>query len=197
MPIPKPKRSEKEKVFMSRCMSFLAAEDSALKNDARIAACYSTWRSAKGTKEDYMHNIKGITAAINKQGSKKTVKIAGLKSAITVHGIVIREAFVSLDQAIRDAVTIHMGSNSYVRDFSNNEVIVSQHDGAEVGGESRLYKVRYKMLKGKIAFVGATTEVTRAVSYKNECLDTKDLLDLMDMEIQVDKVLIDKERSDG
>ena len=200
MPIPKPKRNEKEKVFISRCMSFLAAEDSALKNDARVAACYSTWQRAKKIKENSMDNIKQslqkITAAINKRGKKKSARVE--KSAITVHGIVVKEAFISLDQAIRDAVTLYMGPSSYVYDFSNNEVIFRQRDEtAEVGGESRLYKVKYKTSKGKIVFVGSSTEVTKTTSYKNEGLYISDLIDLMEMEIQVNKALIDKEKKDG
>lgn len=51
MPLPSVRSGEKQNSYVSRCISFLADEDSSLNQDQRVAACYSKWRSSKN-KED-------------------------------------------------------------------------------------------------------------------------------------------------
>jgi hypothetical protein len=49
MPVPKPKKGEKEKDFISRCIPVLMDEGREQKQS--IAICYSTWRKEKGIPE--------------------------------------------------------------------------------------------------------------------------------------------------
>ena len=51
MPIPKPKDGEKEKDFISRCMSNDTMKEEYPDDDQRLAVCYSTWRKAKESNE--------------------------------------------------------------------------------------------------------------------------------------------------
>jgi len=48
MPIPTPKSEEKEKDFISRCISTLTKAEDYDSHDQRIAVCYTTWRNKKG-----------------------------------------------------------------------------------------------------------------------------------------------------
>lgn len=54
MPIPKPKKGERQKDYISRCIKFQYDEkDNGKKDKKQIAAiCYSTWRDNKGTNEN-------------------------------------------------------------------------------------------------------------------------------------------------
>jgi len=51
MPIPKPKKGEKEKDYIDRCMSALKDSEPNKPQKQRLAMCYRTWRKAKGQKE--------------------------------------------------------------------------------------------------------------------------------------------------
>jgi len=44
MPLPKPKKGEKRKDFISRCMSSAVMKKEYPKTDQRAAVCYSQWR---------------------------------------------------------------------------------------------------------------------------------------------------------
>ena len=58
MPLPTPNKGETQSKFVSRCIQFLVDENSSLKADARVAACYSQWE--KGTKkEEYLLGSSG------------------------------------------------------------------------------------------------------------------------------------------
>jgi len=47
MPLPKPKKGEKQNAFVSRCISQLDDEGSSLSQEQRVAACFSQWRKSK------------------------------------------------------------------------------------------------------------------------------------------------------
>lgn len=47
MPMPKPRDGEDRGAFVSRCMSFLDDEGSAMNQDQRLGACYSQWEKSK------------------------------------------------------------------------------------------------------------------------------------------------------
>ena len=47
MPIPKPKKYERKKSYLPRCIDNLAKQDPNRKNKQRVAICYSTWTKAK------------------------------------------------------------------------------------------------------------------------------------------------------
>lgn len=44
MPLPKPRKNEKRKKFISRCMGSKAMNKEYSKQDQRAAVCYSQWR---------------------------------------------------------------------------------------------------------------------------------------------------------
>jgi hypothetical protein len=48
MPVPGPKKGEKENDYIGRCMRFFDDENSDLPKNQRLAVCYDKWRKAKG-----------------------------------------------------------------------------------------------------------------------------------------------------
>ncbi len=52
MPIVKPKKGEKQNIYISRCIRALAKADPKMPNKQRTAICYSTWRKSKGKHSD-------------------------------------------------------------------------------------------------------------------------------------------------
>lgn len=52
MPIPKPRKNEKEDAFVARCMRFLDEENSSLSQKERAGACYDTYRRRKKDDDD-------------------------------------------------------------------------------------------------------------------------------------------------
>jgi len=50
MPLPKPRKNEKEEEFISRCMGDKVMNDEYPNQGQRSAICYQTWRTAE--KED-------------------------------------------------------------------------------------------------------------------------------------------------
>lgn len=51
MPVPKPRSGEDRKVFISRCISFVAKESPDRPQEQRIAMCYTSWRKHTGQKQ--------------------------------------------------------------------------------------------------------------------------------------------------
>lgn len=47
MPIPKPRKGERQQHYISRIAKFLAREKPNMPNEQRIAIAYSTWRQYK------------------------------------------------------------------------------------------------------------------------------------------------------
>ena len=95
--------------------------------------------------------------------------------------IIIKEAFFSLEDALRAAVQDKWGKNTWVRDFSNKEVIMANEDW---GDFDSLKKVTYRIKKGAIEFVGAPESVELVKRYESQ-LTAKDLVDLAEMELEV------------
>lgn len=50
MPIPKPRKAEKQSKFMSRCMSDKITKKEFPDNKQRVAVCFSSWRKKHGGK---------------------------------------------------------------------------------------------------------------------------------------------------
>lgn len=50
MPMPKPRKGEKQNQFISRCISQLKGEDTEKPNDQIQAICFDTWRRSKKKK---------------------------------------------------------------------------------------------------------------------------------------------------
>lgn len=69
MPIPKPKKNEKEKEFVSRCMQFLSDENSKLSPEQRVAACYDAYRRSKKD-ETTSEEVAGYSNAVVDDGGR-------------------------------------------------------------------------------------------------------------------------------
>lgn len=72
MPIPKPSKNEKEKDFISRCMSILA--DDYKDNKQRAAVCYSAWKDKKKESATVDFDIKIKESKLISRNSKKNGK---------------------------------------------------------------------------------------------------------------------------
>lgn len=57
MPIPKPRKGESSKEFISRCVSSLHDTDPNRPNKQIVAICFSTYRKAKGISETHIKEI--------------------------------------------------------------------------------------------------------------------------------------------
>jgi len=51
MPLPKPKKNEKQDDFINRCMSNETMKEEYEDNDERLAVCYSLWEQEKESKK--------------------------------------------------------------------------------------------------------------------------------------------------
>lgn len=51
MPLPKPKKGEKEQEYISRCIQFVKHEDPKISNEQASAMCYTTWRNRNKKRE--------------------------------------------------------------------------------------------------------------------------------------------------
>ena len=75
MPLPNPRKNEKEKEFISRCIS-----DSIMSNEypnlkQRTAICYNQWREKKMSEEEIIDNLDAFDKACRDTGDKdKLVK---------------------------------------------------------------------------------------------------------------------------
>lgn len=97
-----------------------------------------------------------------------------------VGGIVVMEAFFSLDSKLRDAIRDKWGKNTWLRDFSNKEAIMANDDW----GAGEMKKIGYKIKKGEIVFDGAPMSVELVKRYESQ-LTVKDLVDLAEMELEI------------
>lgn len=179
MPIPRPRKKEKQKDFISRCMDNEVMKTDYPKQKQRAGVCYTSWKTSKKN-EGVIMKLKAILAKLRKE--KKDSK-AGFKCG----GLLIREAFFSLRKELEAAIRVKAGKRSYVQDFSNKEVIyVVYNDGQTVDsdGEDIYYKVPYKIKNKAIELQGEPEKVQREITYEKE-LSTADLVDLIDIEIQV------------
>ena len=61
MPLPKPRKNEKQSKFMSRCMSDVTAKKEFPDSKQRVAVCFSSWRKVHGgkppTKEEIIRYV--------------------------------------------------------------------------------------------------------------------------------------------
>lgn len=97
-----------------------------------------------------------------------------------VGGIVIMEAFFSLDSKLRDAIRDKWGRNTWLRDFSNKEAIMANDDW----GAGEMKKVSYRIKKGEIEFIGAPMSVELVKRYESQ-LTVRDLVDLAEMNMEI------------
>jgi len=94
------------------------------------------------------------------------------EDSIQVSGIVLWEAFPSLRQAINTAVEDALGDSYLVVDFSNKEIIAHNSE------TDQYYKIPYRFTKTQgVEFTGGVKEVKKVVSYVEQNLSTKDLVD--------------------
>jgi len=157
---PTPTKGEDKSAFVARCMKRLKSRQSKEVVPARMKArCVASWAKAHG-------------------GSKMSdeVKMSANK--------VLKEAFQSLQQALRKAVEEQPG-RTYLTDFSKDEVVYSKY-GGELSSEEKYYKVKYKIEDGEVVLDGTPVEVDRKVTYEGE-ISVHELVELADLNRQVIK----------
>lgn len=94
MPLPKPAKGEKERDYISRCISFVKHEDPKTPTDQAVAMCYTTWRKAKGIKrregmeEEKKEEIKDWQKLTYNVPIKESLNIGG---DFLIKGIAINE----------------------------------------------------------------------------------------------------------
>ena len=151
---PSPTKGEDKGAFVARCMKRLKSRQSKEVVPARMKArCIASWSKAHGGKN--MSN-----EGQNMKASK-----------------VLKEAFQSLQQALRKAVEEQPG-RTYLMDFSKDEVVYTQY-GDEISSE-----VKYKIEKGEVVFDGTPVAVDRKITYEGE-VSTADLIEFAVMDKQL------------
>lgn len=198
MPEPKPRKGEKEGKFMGRCMSDDVMKKEYPKNVQRLAVCFGSWRKVHGGKPPKKESFIMSILRKFKRVKKETTETDRAKPRYRCGMIVVYEAFLSLRKELDQAVREKFGKNSYVSDFSNKEVVIGFDREAKTLGPSyqtdKYKKIKYKLTRGAVEFIGDATTVERVTSYENK-LETADLVCLVDMEVEVKKAL--SEKKDG
>jgi hypothetical protein len=120
-----------------------------------------------GKKEEailFFHNFKELKRL---RGMSKPIKenkiMKKLKPRNRAGGILIAEAFLSLQQALRKAVQ-EQGKDMYVADFSPTEVVYSKYEN----GQETYYKREYEIENGEVVMKGTAVVVDRKVTYEGE-----------------------------
>lgn len=197
MPIPSPRKGEKESKFIGRCMGDGTMKSEYPKNPQRLAVCYSSWRKVRGGKpppkgEKLMVAVKTVVERIRSY-LKWSARAKSLTKESMYHigALSVVEVFFSLRDALDAAVRQEFGTRSWVVDFSNKEVIVHTPPSAtvpgmayDVEGEPKHQKVSYKVVKGDVEFTSTPEDVTRKVSYESQ-LKAADMVDLVEMEMEI------------
>jgi len=185
MPIPSPrmgKSPEKESKFIGRCMSDSVMKKEYPKNVQRLAVCYGSWRKKHGgkppKKESFIMNILRRFKRVKKEATKTN------RPRYRFGSIVVLEVFNSLGTLLRQAVAKKFGDKYWVSDYSNKQVVVQKKDSEEYE------MVGFKLTKNEIEFVGKLEKVERKIRYESQ-LSAKDLVDLVDMEREAKKALLE------
>lgn len=151
---PSPTKGETKDAFVARCMKRLKSRQSKEVVPARMKArCVASWSKAHGGK-----NMSG-------EGKMNANKI-------------LKEAFQSLQQALRKAVEEQPG-RTYLTDFSTTEVVFTKYDENE--SEETYFKVKYVIKNGKVEFDGTPERVERKTTFEGE-VKTIDLIGFAEME---------------
>jgi len=126
-----------------------------------------------------LKRLKGMTKPKRKIMKKE-------KPKNRVGGILIAEAFLSLQQALDNVIKAE-GKDVYVVDFSPNEVVYVKYEN----GFSTYYKRPYKIENGEAVLLGSPQMVDRKVTYEGEKFGAKALVELAIMEKEVKEKLND------
>lgn len=117
---------------------------------------------------------------MGKPNRKENVIMKKIKPKNRAGGVLIAEAFLSLQQELRKAVGL-LGRDMYVQDFSPTEVVYCKYEnGSEV-----YYKREYTIEKGEVILQGSAEVVDRKVTYEGEKFGAKALVDLVVMEKEI------------
>lgn len=104
-------------------------------------------------------------------------------------GLVISEAFKSLRVSLDVAVAKVYGKKAYVSDFSNTEVVVGfygEGDVPDIEPDARVYKkVKYKINKGNVEFVGKSEDVARLITYESAELTAEEFHKLLSVDAEL------------
>ena len=109
MPLPKPKKDEKEKEFVSRCVSFVMGEDEDADKNQAVAICFQQWRDEKGEKAmDYQEEINRVRDA--------------WRDVHPSPGAMVEPQIESwVDRVREDSIIVDIGQKLYEVAYSENE----------------------------------------------------------------------------
>ena len=135
-----------------------------------------------GKKEEailFFHNFKELKRLRGVKPKQKEVKLMSkkIKPMNRAGGVLIAEAFLSLQQALRKAVQ-EQGNDMYVADFSPTEVVYSKYDN----GQEIYYKREYEIENGEVVLKGTAVMVDRKVTYEGERFGASELVELAILE---------------
>ena len=119
----------------------------------------------------------------------KRYKIGKYKEKFFFGGLVIADAFKSLRVSLDVAVAKVYGKKAYVSDFSNTEVVVGfygENDVPDIEPDARKYKkVKYKINKGNVEFIGKPEDVARVITYESAELTAEEFHELLSVDAEL------------
>ena len=199
MPIPKPIFNEEKKKFIARCMGNHTMRTEFSDQKQRAGVCYTEWRNRKketvkkeivrvGNKRKEALILKGFKKLnyLKKDTpeNKEFLKGENKNKEVNMNANrVLKEAFKSLQDALRKAIESQPGRN-YLTDFSTKEVIFTKYDEDSEGEE--YFKVKYVIKHGEVELDGSPERVERKTTFEDE-VKTNDLIGFAEMEKQLEE----------
>ena len=119
----------------------------------------------------------------------KRHRIGKYKEKFFFGGLVISDAFKSLRVSLDVAVAKVFGKKSYVSDFSNTEVVIGFYgsdEAIDISPDARTYKkVKYKINKGNVEFVGDADDVAKVITYESAELTPEEFHKLLSVDAEL------------
>jgi len=176
MPLPLPKKNEKQKAFVARCMNDSITKKEHPDTKQRVAVCFSQWRksqkSEKWEREKRKYFSAKLIDALSQKTSSARVSRKGKKEPIMkdakqfrhAFGFGLSEAFRSLHAEMRSALENQVSFfNVEIVDFSSKEVIFAEYGE----GGTTYYKASYNVKRGLITIKQDTIKkVDRVTTYE-------------------------------
>jgi len=200
MPIPKPLFNEEKKRFIARCMGNHTMRTEFPDQKKRAGVCYTQWRDRKKEKETVkketvrvgnerkevvmLRNFKALDCLKkDTPENKEFLKGESKNKEVNMNANkVLKEAFKSLQSALRKAIEVQPGKN-YLVDFSTKEVVFSKYSE---DSEEEYFKVKYVIKHGEVELDGSPERVERKTTFEDE-VKTNDLIGFAEMEKQLEE----------
>ena len=173
MPLPLPKKDEKQKAFVARCMIDTFTRKEYPDTKQRVAVAFSQWRkSQKWEREKRKYFSAKLIDALSQKTSSAQVSRKGKKEPIMkdakqfrhAFGFGLSEAFRSLQAEMRLALENQVSFlNVEIVDFSLKEIVFAEY--GEAG--TTYYKASYTLKRGKITInQDSIKKVERVTTYE-------------------------------